>query len=127
MKSKPIQVLQIDIDKKNLLVIHIPEEKAREERGFIEDLPKALQEWIENDDQPIYILAVYDDIEVRLEKLEGEPSEERQLLEEIWEEISDGGFLAGEGGNTFCFFCGGKPLNHSPDCLYIKLWEYMSE
>jgi hypothetical protein len=68
MKTGAIEVLQIDLDKKNLLIVHISEVMDPDLEWF-RSMTEKLQDWVSND-SPLFVLGAFDGVEVRLEKLE---------------------------------------------------------
>jgi hypothetical protein len=69
-----VECFHIDLDKRNLLIIQFQEDKMSTEdliafQDVIRNLREALNKWIREENSPLYVLAISDNLEIRLEKV----------------------------------------------------------
>lgn len=126
--AKSAKVFQIDISKKNLLIINYKDE-GKSETEFFHHLTDELQRWVKRKSDPLLILWSSDDVEIRLEKINsGEKPEAVKLLERLTEWVDDDPYEKLDGDEKIrCYFCDGKFQRHEDDCLYLAIREFVIE
>ncbi len=64
------KVLQIDLGKKNLLIVDYKEGSMMPDPTFSRRIAEELQEWVRRENDPLFLIGCADDVEIRLEKID---------------------------------------------------------
>lgn len=146
-KPKQVRHFVIDISKKTVLdVTFSGDEPPERAENFLASLKYRIDDWLANSNEPVFVMGHCDDVEIKLERIEGDNKEElrekltelarlldnqraKSLLKYFADELNGRCYIRDVGlgvESYYCFFCGEEKPSHRSSCISVKITEFLN-